>query len=682
MAQAHYAIDGAFLHRLGPELISAYEQASVAWHELLGLASYGTGSRTRRRRQASQQIGPDHKRGPRATAPGPATDGASQVVRGLEAIYGPGSRAKSHDQAEALGFIHQTPRPATSVIVLATGSGKSVLFLSMAAMAVDQTVTVVVPFAALVDNIIVRGRAAGLTCGEWRDSGSYGGELRQLTVVSADRAAQEGFLHYAQGLALHGELAHIFFDECHVAITDTSYRTRLRALWKLRYIDCPFTGLTGTLMVDLEWKLREQLLIEQAVVFRRSTVRRTIRYQVMDSGKQSASEVGITFIQQLPVFGAGQRGVVYVRSYGTGDVVSSALECPFYKAHADHKSEVLEQWATGPGGWIVATGALGTGIDISGVSYVVHIDRPYGLTSFAQQSGRGGRGGEVSESIIIVRMAQGGPPRRAGPTPQAYTVEQVDEEAMTAYMATRGCRRRVLGRYFDGAETDCGGVDGVLCDNCQREARVGMIERVSEQVGEQVVREEAGIVATDEPSGLSAIQQRLHQMEASYEGIFRFMDQLGQGCIYCQLIHGKRPGEHGYWECAAAGTAGCDQRSYEAWRGRLTFPSGQQCWNCGLPQGQCHGQGRADERGKCAYRDVIFQGIFILHKSGNIEAMIRMAGFPGQVESGVELWGWMNQEVEGFGVVRESNWVGTWRVIYQVFVRMGQDRGVGVGSGQ
>ena len=66
-------------------------------------------------------------------------------------------------------------------------------------------------------------------------------------------------------------MAHMFFDECHVAITDTSYQQRLRELWKLRYIDCPFTGLTATLMVDLEWKLREQLLIETAVSFWRST---------------------------------------------------------------------------------------------------------------------------------------------------------------------------------------------------------------------------------------------------------------------------------------------------------------------------------------------------------------------------------------------------------------------------
>jgi superfamily II DNA helicase RecQ len=70
---------------------------------------------------------------------------------------------------------------------------------------------------------------------------------------------------------------------------------------------------------------------------------------------------------------------------------------------------MLKAWSMQDSRWIVATGALGTGIDIAGVMYVVHIDRLYGLTSFVQQSGRGGRGGEVSESIIIVQVERVSP---------------------------------------------------------------------------------------------------------------------------------------------------------------------------------------------------------------------------------------------------------------------------------
>jgi hypothetical protein len=36
--------------------------------------------------------------------------------------------------------------------------------------------------------------------------------------------------------------------------------------------------------------------------------------------------------------------VIYVRSYATGETVSGALKCPFYKARADNKGELLQEW--------------------------------------------------------------------------------------------------------------------------------------------------------------------------------------------------------------------------------------------------------------------------------------------------------------------------------------------------
>jgi ABC-type Fe3+ transport system permease subunit len=50
----------------------------------------------------------------------------------------------------------------------------------------------------------------------------------------------------------------------------------------------------------------------------------------------------------------------------------------------DEEELALDTSRLGPGsgGWIVATGALGTGVNIEGIVYVVHVDRPYRLTSF------------------------------------------------------------------------------------------------------------------------------------------------------------------------------------------------------------------------------------------------------------------------------------------------------------
>ena len=122
----------------------------------------------------------------------------------------------------------------------------------------------------------------------------------------------------------------------------------------------------------------------------------------MDTKNKQASTMAIQYAQQLQL-PSQKRGVIYVRDYKTGRIISEALRCSFYKATADDKAEVLEEWKR-MGGWIVATGALGTGINIEGIIYVIHVDRPYGLTSFLQQSGRGGRNGEVSDSIIIVQV--------------------------------------------------------------------------------------------------------------------------------------------------------------------------------------------------------------------------------------------------------------------------------------
>ena len=125
--------------------------------------------------------------------------------------------------------MHTATAQQPQIIVLGTGSGKSILFFSVAAMASQQTVIVVVPFAALVDDLIRRARACQLTCEEWQWQREWV-LLPQLLIVSADRAVEGDFLHYAKGLELSKQLAYVFFDECYIAVTDTSYRAKLRQL--------------------------------------------------------------------------------------------------------------------------------------------------------------------------------------------------------------------------------------------------------------------------------------------------------------------------------------------------------------------------------------------------------------------------------------------------------------------
>lgn len=452
----------------------------------------------------------------------------------------------------------------------------------------------------------------------------------------------------------------MFFDECHVAFTDTSYRERLRELWTLRYLDCPFTCLTATLMVELEEILRDRLCIPQAQLFRRSTAWRTIQYSVQDSGNEAPSVVAQRLIQILPL--GRKRGVIYVRSYATGQVVSAALNCPFYKARAQQKGELLEQWRQGPGGWIVATGALGTGINIEGIVYVVHIDRPYGLTSFAQQSGRGGRNGEISDSIVVTRV-QNTQGRRRPEILSEYSTEQVDEDAMTEFLQSTGCRRQVLAWYFDGEESgsDCKSTDSVYCDRCKIPGprQVGGDRGGEVETGE--VQEET------EVQGSQVIAGKLQELAAEDEMLIKVMDGFKGQCLFCVLTTSNPTTEdmHTYSGCSYAERCDCSIRSYKAWRKELDLGEYMHCWECGLSQKICR---RIEEGSACEYLDIMLPGIYILFQKGYLQKVIETVGFRGLYAK--EMWEWMNEIGEGFGEVRESNWMSTWWQICKIYIVM------------
>src|SRR4029453_18882599 len=98
-----------------------------------------------------------------------------------------------------------------------------------------------------------------------------------------------------------------------------------------------------------------------------------------------------------------------------------------------------------------ATTGLGTGIDIEGITAVVHVEQPYGLVDFLQQTGRGARRvGEVVESIII---HSGQAPREDG---HASFVEQANRSQMQAFMSTPSCRRAIITAFLAGTADKTG----------------------------------------------------------------------------------------------------------------------------------------------------------------------------------------------------------------------------------
>ena len=111
---------------------------------------------------------------------------------------------------------------------------------------------------------------------------------------------------------------------------------------------------------------------------------------------------------------------------------------------------------------MVATSALGTGVDIPGIVFVLHVGMPWSMIDFAQESGRAGRGGEWVDSIVLVEE------RSVGAT-MGRPMLGVDTSAMGTFITTGGCRRQMMSGYLHGPELarSCAEVaGGARCDRC------------------------------------------------------------------------------------------------------------------------------------------------------------------------------------------------------------------------
>jgi superfamily II DNA helicase RecQ len=252
------------------------------------------------------------------------------------------------------------------------------------------------------------------------------------------------------------------------------------------------------------------------------------------------------------------------------------------------KDESLTSWIAGNQKIIVATGALGSSIDVNGICLVVHLGRPQSVIDFIQEAGRGGRQDEEVQSIILLSQTELNWLRDSSTKePDPY------KEVMRRYIATAGCRRLILSGYFDVQANDCEGLKARQCDNCSSQ----MAEM------EDTMRDEC-IPTTGEGSGSGSVALRATFREEAYyakgielrearvkaeamrirrveEALQRMEDQ----CPACQLMNPLIDHHHNVDGCIELTTL--LKQPYREVRQRISFVKNSCCFSCSLPGDWC-----------------------------------------------------------------------------------------------
>jgi len=157
------------------------------------------------------------------------------------------------------------------------------------------------------------------------------------------------------------------------------------------------------------------------------------------------------------------RGIVYCRSKNNVEELAKKIGCkPF---HADRpeaeRAETFKDWVDGKERVVVATSLLGCGIDVEGVGIVLHLGTPWSILDFVQESGRAGRGGRTSISMVFASKDE-----REVEGEGTYAPQLMREWVLQ----TTACRRTSLSAFLDGGHTTCTSLPrAALCDYCRRE---------------------------------------------------------------------------------------------------------------------------------------------------------------------------------------------------------------------
>ena len=210
----------------------------------------------------------------------------------------------------------------------------------------------------------------------------------QVLIVGVEHAVMPEFQQHLVHLESAEKLGRIVLDECHVVVTQRSFRGVVRRLGGvLRCVDVPLVLLTATLPVEMEERVRFVLGCEKLRIIRSCEERKELRYSVHDVTRSVAPmrdlnrEIGKLLRVEMVTWDEDDRGIVYCLQRKWAENLAEYVNekwgeeiCGVYHSDMDRKERerMLLGWKRGEYLWLAATSALSVGIDYQEVRMVIH----------------------------------------------------------------------------------------------------------------------------------------------------------------------------------------------------------------------------------------------------------------------------------------------------------------------
>ena len=316
-------------------------------------------------------------------------------------------------QSQPAGTLH-------AILTLSmTGSGKTTPALLNSSLDHGKSTVWYLPLKSMHEQYKLRCQSHSMTCQTWtRDTSPD--TPPQHVLVTIENTDSNQFHEFVYRLVAAHRLARSVVDEAHFSLTHDSFRSVMHTLAWLGSVNCQIILLSATIGPSLVEPLFEKFGITQYVVCREKTNRPNISYNVVRSAhpRQTLD----THVRNALSQPGSNQAIIFCRSREESEATAKRLGLPFCHGYMSYEEidSVLNLLRTRQVRAVVCMGTLGAALDVMELKWAFHLDYPYDMVAYIQESGRVGWNPRMAAfSYVII-------PQYSSPTTQQLTASAPD----------------------------------------------------------------------------------------------------------------------------------------------------------------------------------------------------------------------------------------------------------------